>query len=1156
MSFLFAQGPYTLSFDLSQFQFSIENGYDRVRGIKMSTTTDTGAPELPLKSLNFIIPNGYRVQNIEVISLTLIPLDGTYNIYPVQPEIPLGINDSLPLWVPPDTAIYSQDALYPDSIPVEILHQGHYDGQPIVALAIYPLLYNPVRDSLYLVQAITFGFQFQSVPLSVRPQIRGERIHQLYLKGLKTTVFNNWEVDGFYLSPGQIVSDDELGRLGYPEVIIIAPPACTLAYRPVADWLTEKGMFCFIRSTDWVYANFDGIWPDLPGYPGENTGDDAAKIKEYLRTLYLTNGTAFAILGGSAQFNYPDNYFPFRYSVAYAGGIPNDLYFQDFTGSWPNDPDYQGEIWVGRVPAWNYDQALSWVEKRLIYEKSPTNRDLMTHSLWLTQNPQPPDWINFPAWMDSAKQYFPSNIIQHQVVNHPCNAGDHRLIDTLSIGYGMLTTYGHGAPDNQRVAYPDLRQLLFSWPFNYGGGPMPNLKEPTNVNKYYLVYSIGCDNAWYDTSKALDGGWTGWTANGPLPCMAEAFTSFYRLDVPPDKRPAINAVAFLGNTRWGLCGSSMFLHQNFINRLFYNDTLIGVAEARARYSDPKGWQGWYVTYSHNLFGSPEMPVWTENPRDMIVEHPGTIPVNVPLNFVVTARELTHQPDPNPPLQNALVTLYKPGPTLPEVYESQLTDAEGNAYFTLNVPTPGIMKVTVTKHNYLPYQGDVQVFEYEVDIQTGHTQYSEARKLVHQPNTENLNLVYTYGVGGADIPQEWSTFSFSTDGGVQWSEGQNVLPEVYNHNPSIDLTSDNRPCVAFRKSVGWLTDQSAVIYFARYDEPDWSVYTVDSYPAQPPSFYPRVSPPAMLIDANNICHLVYSGVLYAPGKAYVVYKRFDVYNPGTETVIIDSADVPEDWQPLSPSIGLQLGYPHIVYDFPPEAGEPVSEIWYKCLTETGWTDPINISCSYNNPSLHPFILLTNEKVIVVWSEEEVPGDIESREIYRAERFLNQPPGSWEKWKEIETENQASDWAVITANGRTLVWCEHQLIDGEKNWEVLYHSNLYGDGNLSNSPYTQSRYPSCDWRQTQTGIYLYSAFTEKYESEDNPEIFGIKIQRKRLPYIPIPLYTIYAGAVTPSPYLLQRDGYIAYENYPVDYDTNELVYKFTNLNPGLKYRLNIV
>jgi hypothetical protein len=82
-------GPYNLSFNLSQFNFTIENGYDRIRGIDMLSTTDTGAPELPVKSLNFIHPNGTRVKDIEILSLSLIPVEGTYNIYPAQPPIRL-----------------------------------------------------------------------------------------------------------------------------------------------------------------------------------------------------------------------------------------------------------------------------------------------------------------------------------------------------------------------------------------------------------------------------------------------------------------------------------------------------------------------------------------------------------------------------------------------------------------------------------------------------------------------------------------------------------------------------------------------------------------------------------------------------------------------------------------------------------------------------------------------------------------------------------------------------------------------------------------------------------------------------------------------------------------------------------------------------------
>ncbi|MEO0190713.1 MAG: C25 family cysteine peptidase, partial [candidate division WOR-3 bacterium] len=1149
MNILFAQGPYTLTFDLSQFEFSVENGFDRVKGMEMSATTDTGAPELPVKTLNFILPNGTKVQNIEILSLTLIPVQGTYNIYPTQPPFPLTYPPEPPPWVPPDSLIYSTDALYPDSIPIQVSHRGSFDGIPMATIAVYPLLYNPVRDSLYLVQSITFRFLLENVPISQRPLVRGEGIHQLYLSGLRTSVYNQWEVDAFYSPPYQIVPDDEIGRLGYPEVIIVAPPACTLAYRPFANWLIEKGMFTAIVATDWIYLNYDGIWDPIPGYPGEYIGDDAAKIKEYLRKMYLECGTAFAILGGAPQFIFPENYFPCRYDW---GGAPGDLYFQDFTGEWMNNPDYHEEIWIGRVPAWNYDQVLSWVEKRLTYEKSPVNKNLMVHSLWICQASY--GGYDFEERMEEVKQYFPNYFVQHQIVDFPSTPQDHGLIDTLSKGYGIGSHYGHGAPDGIRtrtVGYNAQKYLVESFEHDN----WPSLDELDNVNKYYVFYSAGCATADFDNLGPH--GWSCWDPTDPLPCFAEAFTSFYRLSMPPDERPAIGAVAYIGNTRDAYWSESQFTHEGFIKNLFQNPVgyIIGIAEAKSKYS--YGWIGWYQTFINNLFGSPEMPVWTENPKDMIVEHPDAIPANTQVNFVVKVCEYGPQPDPYPPLPNALVTLYKPGATLPEVYESEMTNADGIAYFSLNVPSTGVMKVTVTKHNYIPYQGDVQIFEFDVDIPTSHTQYTEGRKLVRQPNTENLNLSFTtLEFPGVNGPDAWSAYSLSTDGGSSWAQTQNVAQFTYN--PSIGLTTEPnpRPCLAFRNSYEvWQIHPPAVIYFARYDEPNWTVVMVDSYPYGPPPFQPRVSPPAIRIDANNICHMVYSGVLYAPGKAYVVYKRFDVFNPGTETIIIDSATVPEDWEPSSPSIDLQYGYPHIVYDFPPEAGEPAAEIWYKCLTETGWTDPINISNSYNKPSLHPFIYLTNEKAIVVWSEEETPGNTQSREIYKAERFLNQPPQNWTKWKEIETPNQCSDWPVITANNNILVWNEHQFIDGKQNWEVLYHSDLYGDGNLSNTPYTQSVWASCDWRQTLTGIYLYSAFTEEYESEDNPYIFGIKTLQKSLQYIPIPLYTIYAGSETPSPYLVQRDGYIAYENYPVDYDTTELIYKFTGLNPDLKYRLDI-
>ncbi|MCK4234463.1 T9SS type A sorting domain-containing protein [candidate division WOR-3 bacterium] len=726
LSFISAQGKYTISNNLSQFKFSSAKGYDRVKGIEMSAITDPGVPELPVKSLNFILPNGKRAKNVEVISIDLIPLSGTYNIYPTQPSVPMSAPP--PPWVPQNPKIYSKDELYPNSVPIQVIHQGKLDGIPVVTVAVYPLLYNPVKNKVYLVQSVTWRFKLESVPMSQRPQIRGVRIHQLYKNSIKSSVYNQWEVDAFYTA-SPLMSDEQILSEAYYEVVIVTTSTMADAYESLADWLTEKGMPCVIKTTEWIYANYDGHWDEsnYAGYSYEHIGDNAAKIKEFLYHAYHSYGLCYAILGGILQLDAPLNTVPFRYcwmsdnlNPPNVWIIPGDLYFQDFSGNWevdgddrigePNDDsaDVYEEIYIGRVPAWDYDQALSWVEKRLTYERTPVNRTEMIHSLWISQANEPSGWP-FETLMEQTIEMvgFPEYFIQHKLVDFPCIPSDHRLIDTLSIGYGIASHYGHGSGDALRTStynYPP-RQLLLSWDWDH----YPSLDELYNINKYYIFYSISCEPAWFDTSTSITNV-TGFNGQFPEPCIAEGFVSFYRHSgPPPNGYPSIGATAFIGNTRpaWT---PSFYLHRNFLFHLFYDFSvtneygyIIGIAEANSKYSGIYGWSaiGWPHAYMNNLFGSPEMEVWTNIPKRLFAEHRREIPANTPYDFKVRVS------NEDGFVEGALVTLYKKA----EVYKSKKTDSDGRVLFeNLTVPSPGIMKVTVTKRNHIPYQGKVDVYE--------------------------------------------------------------------------------------------------------------------------------------------------------------------------------------------------------------------------------------------------------------------------------------------------------------------------------------------------------------------------------------------------------------------------------------------------------------
>jgi hypothetical protein len=102
-------------------------------------------------------------------------------------------------------------------------------------------------------------------------------------------------------------------------------------------------------------------------------------------------------------------------------------------------------------------------------------------------------------------------------------------------------------------------------------------------------------------------------------------------------------------------------------------------------------------FSSNLFGDPELPVWTDTPTSIVVVHNGTLPTgSSPFSVTVTSG--------GSPLANATVCLWKGS----EVYLVDETNGSGVASFTPNPSTTGTMLVTVTKHNYIPYEGSATV----------------------------------------------------------------------------------------------------------------------------------------------------------------------------------------------------------------------------------------------------------------------------------------------------------------------------------------------------------------------------------------------------------------------------------------------------------------
>jgi hypothetical protein len=230
-------------------------------------------------------------------------------------------------------------------------------------------------------------------------------------------------------------------------------------------WKKQKGIDIELVTTEQIFQNYTG-----DAISGIN--DNAGKIRQFLFEAY-GNGLEYALLGGDYST------VPIRYGWGYDNDsdpvdeIPTDLYFSDFDGDWNVDGDthygeptqdnvdYGSEIFVGRLLCTNGSQIQAWTQKLIQYEKNPGNgstsylrKAFYTQADQLQQNNQARDIAN------RFGNIFTTNTVYEEIYNgtpdynspaspqFPLGA---QVINEMNTGYGFVSWFNHGAPENIAV---------------------------------------------------------------------------------------------------------------------------------------------------------------------------------------------------------------------------------------------------------------------------------------------------------------------------------------------------------------------------------------------------------------------------------------------------------------------------------------------------------------------------------------------------------------------------------------------------------------------------------------------------------------------------------------------------------------------------------
>jgi len=396
---------------------------------------------------------------------------------------------------------------------------------------------------------------------------------------------------------------------------------------------------------------------EIPG------GATAANIQAYIIDAYNTWDTppTFVLLVGDTPQIPPFN--------GSAGSHVSDTYFvcMDGGGEWLPD------AFIGRFSCTSEAQVTHLVDKTVKYIRFA-----------LTSGT---DWVKKCTFMASSDNYTVSEGTHNYCIDNwvqpagytdinkrysvTYNATTQQCLNDINGGISMLTYSGHGSTNG------------------WADGPpisATQVQALTNVDMLPMVQSYACVTGAFDSS-CFGETWTN-ANNGGVLFLGCSNSSYWDEDDYMER--AVYDAWFGADLTW--------------SRAMFNEGLWAVYEA---YSGGGRTQYYYEAYT--VFGDPALDPWTDTPQDLTAGYQAALPLGQDV-FPVDVTDGSRAP-----VEDALVCIYMDG----QFYETGMTDASGHVDIAISTPPQdvGQMEIWVSKHNYKPTSGTVEVIvpvTYDID----------------------------------------------------------------------------------------------------------------------------------------------------------------------------------------------------------------------------------------------------------------------------------------------------------------------------------------------------------------------------------------------------------------------------------------------------------
>lgn len=493
--------------------------------------------------------------------------------------------------------------------------------------------------------------------------------------------------------------------------LIITNPAATGAIQPLVDWKNEQGFRVEVKTIG----------------PGFNTPQH---FYNYIEQRYTTDNLEYVLMVGDA---YPNggsaggsNIVP-MFWWAPSGEDPtySDSWYTCLSGP----DDHYADLAIGRFTYDNLTELQLQIEKTIGHYRTPdTTSNWAQNSLLVAHEEQYPQ--KYTLCKEEIRTYaYPLQSLNFQQCYGGAGANNTDIINYVNTNScGIFNYRGHGSATE-----------FWEWGAS-GSFTATHVAQLTNQDRLFVLFDVCCDN--------MD------IVAHPGNCLCEDFMK------SPVASVAINGAIIpsytIPNHDYDKEMYKAVLEEGIYNigyvTNFANITVLNV----------HGTIGRSNVRTYLWLGDASLEPWTKKPALLSVNHDSQL-------FLGMSSMQVQVYGQTGPEENARVCISNATGT---IYGVAFTDANGMAVvqFPGPVQDPGTAKVTVTQHNYLPYQGIIQVIP-----QSGPYVVKEL-VVVHDPAGNN-NAALDYN--------ETANLSVSMKN-VGVTTAQNVSVSLHTSSPYVTL----------------------------------------------------------------------------------------------------------------------------------------------------------------------------------------------------------------------------------------------------------------------------------------------------------------------------------------------------------------------------------